>query len=256
VDQPEYLSWADLSRLLPLLPVGSAAGDSPAGAVVRRAATRTAPLPALSRARLLALTAAHLGFPDLRQSLASVCSQPPTPLWAHTLGEALQELTGHTGAVVAVAVGKLDGRDVIVPGSDDGTVRIWDGAGAPVGDPLTGHTPSVRAVAVGQLDGRGVIVSGNSDGTVRIWDGAGAPVGDPLTGHTPSVRAVAVGQLDGRDVIVSGSSDETVRIWDGAGRPLTHIDLLAPCSSLCMTTDRTYIATGRALSFALSRELT
>jgi WD40 repeat protein len=150
--------------------------------------------------------------------------------------------------VNAVAVGRLDGRDVIVSGSNDGTVRIWDGAGAPVGDPLTGHTSWVNAVAVGRLDGRDVIVSGSYDETVRIWDGAGAPVGDPLTGHTDEVNAVAVGRLDGRNVIVSGSWDQTVRIWDGAGRLLTHIDLLAPCSSLYMTTNRIYIATGGAIS--------
>jgi hypothetical protein len=159
INDLDDLSWADLSRRLPLLPVGSAAGDSLAGAVLHRAATRAAPLPAPRRARLLALTAAHLGFPDLRQSLRSVCSQPPTPLWAHTLA-AHQEFTGHTGPVCAVAVGRLDGRDVIVSGSDD----------------------------------------------------------------------------------------EKVRIWDGGGRPLTAIDLLAPCSSLCMMTDLIAVATGRAIS--------
>jgi hypothetical protein len=37
-------------------------------------------------------------------------------------------------------------------------------------------------------------------------------------------------------------------IWDGDGQPPTHIDLLAPCSSLSMTTDRIYVATGRAIS--------
>ena len=155
INDPDYLSWAELSRLFPLLPV-----DSPVGAVVRRAAARAAPLPAPRRARLLALTAAHLGFPDLRQSLCSVCNQPPTPLWVHTLGHPHQALTGHIS-----------------------------------------------------------------------W-----------------VYAVAVGQLDGCGVIVSGSIDETVRIWDGAARPLTHIDLLALCSSLYMTTGRTHIAAGRAIS--------
>jgi WD40 repeat protein len=218
ISDPDYLTCADLVRLLPLLPVGSPAGNSPAGTVVRRAATRAAPLPAPRRARLLALTAAHLGFPDLRQSLCSVC-EPPTPLWAHTLGPAHQELAGHTDTVNAVAIGQLYGREVIVSGSDDHTVRIWDGAGAPVGDPLIGHTDWVRAVAIGQLDGRDVIVTGSFDATVRIWDSAGAPVGDPLIGHNGAVNAVAIGQLDGRDVIVTGSDDNTVRIWDGTGAP-------------------------------------
>jgi WD40 repeat protein len=60
---------------------------------------------------------------------------------------------------------------VIVSGSDDKTVRVWDLAtGAPIGQPLTGTTDAVISVAVAQLDGRPVIVSGSDDGTVRTWD--------------------------------------------------------------------------------------
>ena len=48
--------------------------------------------------------------------------------------------TGHTGAVSSVAAAELDGRPVVISGSNDGTVRVWDLAtGAPVGDPFTGH---------------------------------------------------------------------------------------------------------------------
>ena len=131
---------------------------------------------------------------------------------------------------------------MIVSGSDDGTVRVWDAAtGTPVGAPLTGHTGPVWSVAVGRVDGRDshrlrqrrrdgagvgrghrhpdrrtvdrphrpgvgggggaastaatVIVSGSDDGTVRVWDAAtGTPIGAPLTGHTGWVRSVAVGR--------------------------------------------------------------
>ena len=41
-------------------------------------------------------------------------------------------LTGHTDIVRAVAVGRLDGRDVIVSASTDQTVRIWDSASRPL----------------------------------------------------------------------------------------------------------------------------
>jgi len=139
-----------------------------------------------------------------------------------------QQITGHDGPVLAVAAAELDGRPVVISGSDDETVRVWDLAtGAPVGHPLTGHDGWVRAVAVGELDGRPVVISGSDDETVRIWDLAtGTPVGHPLTGHDDWVRAVAVAELDGRPVVISGSDDETVRIWDLAsgapvGDPLT-----------------------------------
>jgi WD40 repeat protein len=36
--------------------------------------------------------------------------------------------TGHTGGVTAVAVGQLEGRTIIVSGSSDQTVRVWNPA--------------------------------------------------------------------------------------------------------------------------------
>ena len=42
----------------------------------------------------------------------------------------------------AVAIGRAGDRDVIVSGSDDGTVRVWD---AVTGDPSDGPLADVRA---------------------------------------------------------------------------------------------------------------
>ena len=96
---------------------------------------------------------------------------------------------------------------MVVSGSNDRTVRVWDLAtGAPVGGPFTGHTGGVHAVAAGELDGRPVVISGSDDRTVRVWDLAtGAPVGGPFTGHDGWVYAVAAAELDGRPVVISGS---------------------------------------------------
>ncbi|MGO8888435.1 MAG: WD40 repeat domain-containing protein, partial [Streptosporangiaceae bacterium] len=115
-----------------------------------------------------------------------------------------EPLTGHRGAVTAVAVGALaDGAPVIISGSGDifgggGTVRVWRLAdGTAVGEPLTGHDSLVTAVAVGALpDGIPVIVSGGAGGgaggTVRVWRLAdGTPLVPPLD-LPESVRAVAV----------------------------------------------------------------
>ena len=91
-----------------------------------------------------------------------------------------------------MAAAELDGRPVVISGSDDRTVRVWDLAtGTPVGDPFTGHGGRVNAVAVAELDGRPVVISGSDDRTVRVWDLAtGTPVGDPFTGHDGPVNAV------------------------------------------------------------------
>jgi WD40 repeat protein len=115
-----------------------------------------------------------------------------------------------------VAIAQLDGRPVIVTGSGDTTVRVWDlTTGAPIGQPLTGHTEAVNAVAIAQLDGRPVIVTGSGDTTVRVWDlTTGAPISSL---DIDEAAAVAIAELDGRPVVVSDAWFDHMRVWDLTG---------------------------------------
>lgn len=92
-------------------------------------------------------------------------------VWDAASGRPVGEpLTRHDGWVTSVAVGQMGGREVLVSGGDDSTVRVWDAAsGRPVGESLTGHSDEVTSVAVSQVGGREVVVSGSLDGTVRVW---------------------------------------------------------------------------------------
>jgi len=146
------------------------------------------------------------------------------PLWASwRLQRPHQIIAGHGGPVYAVAMAELEGRPVVVSGSDDGSVRVWDLAtDDPVGSPFTGHEGPVYAVAVTELEGRPVVVSGGDDDSVQVWDLAtGDLIGRPFTEHDGDVNAVAVAELQGRPVGVSGSDDGSVRVWDLAtGHPI------------------------------------
>jgi WD40 repeat protein len=77
---------------------------------------------------------------------------------------------------------------IVVSGSDDRTVRVWDAATASqLGEPRTGHTGPVTTVAAAGTD-RIVVVSGATDHTVRSWEivtdrpgtAAGASTASPL----------------------------------------------------------------------------
>ena len=120
------------------------------------------------RGRPVAVTAGH-GFttPEIRvwwlASGRAVC-QPET-------GHDGAVNTGHNGAVNAIAISALDGVPVVVTGSMDRTVRVWDlDTGRLVRDPLVGHAGPVLAVVVTELDGRPIVVTGGADRTLRIWD--------------------------------------------------------------------------------------
>ncbi|KAG9034705.1 hypothetical protein FRB95_012891 [Tulasnella sp. JGI-2019a] len=116
----------------------------------------------------------------------------------------------HTKAVTCVRVSP-DGT-VIVTGSEDHTLRLWDAkTGAAIGKVMRGHTGWLRCIAMSP-DGT-TVVSGSGDDTLRLWDAkTGAPVGQVMKGHTDSVRCVAMSP-DGT-IIVSGSYDSTLRLWD------------------------------------------
>ena len=121
-----------------------------------------------------------------------------------------------TAPVYSVVFGTIDGQPVVVSGSFDKTIRLWDArARKPIGPPLAGHTDYVTSVAFGAIDDSSVVISGSWDKTIRLWDARTlAPMGAPLQGHTAFVNAVAYGVIERRPVAISGSDDGTIRTWD------------------------------------------
>jgi WD40 repeat protein len=116
---------------------------------------------------------------------------------------------------------------VIVTGSGDGTVHVWDPDGDPTKAPpeLTGHTAGVQAVAIGRLGDRPVIVAaGGTDQTVRVWDAETHQPRLVLSSHATDAHAVALGEVDGRAMLFVGAQDrvqavEVLRLPGGAGGP-------------------------------------
>ena len=120
--------------------------------------------------------------------------------------EALPQLKGHRDAVLALKFspsGKM-----LVSGSKDGSIRLWDtesGRETPI---LKAHPSGVRAIAFSP-DGK-KIVSGGWDGYVRTWDLATVKkLAEFKAGR--QVQSVAWSS-DGK-YVAAGSDDGTVAVW-------------------------------------------
>jgi WD40 repeat protein len=90
-----------------------------------------------------------------------------------------KNILSHEGEVTSVAISQ-DGQ-LIVSGSQDKTVRLWDAQGNPMSQPLMGHEGAVTSVAISP-DGK-YIASGSEDKTVRLWNTNGQPIGKPFRRH-------------------------------------------------------------------------
>ena len=71
----------------------------------------------------------------------------------------------HTEEVTSACFG-LD-ENVIISGSDDRTVRIWDALSGKCLQVLEGHQGQVRTVAFSPNGS--LLASGSEDGTIKIW---------------------------------------------------------------------------------------
>jgi WD40 repeat protein len=107
---------------------------------------------------------------------------------------------------------------VLVSGSYDDTVRLWDTETGATLQTLEGHSAFVSSVAFSP-DGK-VLASGSDDNTVRLWNIETGITLQTLEGCSWNVAF----SPDGK-VLASGSNDNTVRLWDtGTGATLQTLE--------------------------------
>ncbi|OSC97658.1 WD40 repeat-like protein [Trametes coccinea BRFM310] len=100
-------------------------------------------------------------------------------------------------------------KPVLISGSLDNTIKIWDIESGKVQRTLFGHIEGVWAVASDKLR----LVSGSHDRTIKVWSREEGNCTATLVGHRGAVTCLALGE----DKIVSGSDDGDVRVWSFSG---------------------------------------
>ncbi|SNX87558.1 related to MET30 - involved in regulation of sulfur assimilation genes and cell cycle progression [Melanopsichium pennsylvanicum] len=99
-------------------------------------------------------------------------------------------------------------RPVLISGSLDNTLKIWDVRTGRCVRTLFGHVEGVWSLDVDKLR----IASASHDRTIKIWDRDTGFCQNTLVGHKGAVTCVSLSD----DKIVSGSDDGDLRLWSFA----------------------------------------
>ncbi|MFJ9078265.1 hypothetical protein ACIRO3_23970 [Streptomyces sp. NPDC102278] len=159
-----------------------------------------------------------------RTTLLWADSDHSVRFWDAADGRTLpHRLAGHIDQIRSLApLTTRSGRHLLLTGSDDYTVNLWDLDGRRLLHTGRGHGLRVRCVAAASDGDRDWYASASSDGTVRLWDTeAGGMVGAPLKCDQGRVHAVAVNVRPTGGLgphLASAGDDGTVRLWDLATR--------------------------------------
>ncbi|MEM7427433.1 MAG: WD40 repeat domain-containing protein [Pseudomonadota bacterium] len=132
----------------------------------------------------------------------------------------------HRAPVRCVALGGRDGKDFVVSGSDDRTLRLWDAA---TGEPLIERRISGRRAFVWvetfHMDGKPYVIAGHlygnevwygpGRGRLRIWD---AMSGRPLSGlfgdTDGSCENLSLGRFQGKPVVIAKRDNSESSMYD------------------------------------------
>jgi WD40 repeat protein/uncharacterized caspase-like protein len=184
-------------------------------------------------------------YDQARQALAQATKQRDEqvngPLAAKGQGAVdVVPLVPHSQVVDSIAFSPNGA--LILSGSKDGKLKLWEASNGRLIRTMRGHTDGVASVAFSP-DGKWAL-SGGADTGVKLWDVASGEFIRHFYGHTKAVTAVAFAP-DGKR-FASASYDNTVVVWDTVtgNRLLTFRGHVGSVTAVAFSPDGTRILSG------------
>ena len=149
---------------------------------------------------------------------------PQIHLWNTTTGRRRMTLNGHAGffekdqdetEVDIRALAFTQDEKILVSGSEDKTVMLWNTQNGAERATLRGHEGWITAVAF-SIDGK-IVASGDTNGVIKVWDINTEREHATLRGHKNTINALAFapeGPPSYGGCLASGSADGTIRFWN------------------------------------------
>lgn len=128
--------------------------------------------------------------------------------WDLTSGTRIRRYIGHEEIVNAMDISKR-GEEILISGSDDGTIGIWDPRTKHAADYIETEFP-ITAVAISEAGNE--IYSGGIDNDIKVWDVRKKAMVYTMLGHRDTVTTLKVSP-DSQQLL-SYSMDSTARTWD------------------------------------------
>ena len=129
-------------------------------------------------------------------------------VWSVETGQRVRKMKGHQNFVNSIGNSRR-GLDMLVSGSDDGTIKIWDARKKFVCNTMD-NTYQVTTTCMN--DTAEQIISGSIDNDIKVWDIRKNEVLYELKGHTDTITGLSLSPCG--SYILSNSMDSTIRIWD------------------------------------------
>lgn len=128
--------------------------------------------------------------------------------WDLETGMRIRRHIGHEEVINCMDVSRR-GEEVLISGSDDGYIGIWDPRTKTAVDFIATDFP-VTAVAMAEAGNE--IYSGGIDNDINVWDTRKKAVVYSMIGHHDTISSLRVSPDS--QTLLSNSMDSTVRTWD------------------------------------------